>query len=106
MISGSRAIAAILAAVAVGLVAGCKTGEPTSPGASGRRSLAASPTNVASLTEVVTRNPRDPQAYNMRGSVLGQAGRPQEALADFNKAIASIRITPRPMPIAGWSTGR
>src|ERR1700682_1255130 len=48
----------------------------------------ASPTNIASLTDVVTRNPTDPQAYNMRGTVLGQAGRPQDALADFNKAIS------------------
>ena len=32
--------------------------------------------------------PNDPQAYNMRGSVFGQAGRNDEALADFNKAIS------------------
>src|SRR5436305_40290 len=34
------------------------------------------------------RNPNDAQAYNMRGSVLGRAGRTQEALADFDRAIA------------------
>src|SRR5256885_1640536 len=49
---------------------------------------AATPTNIASLTEVVQRNPNDAQAYNMRGSVLGRAGRNQEALADFDRAIA------------------
>ena len=49
---------------------------------------AASPANIASLTEVIQRNPNDAQAYNMRGSVLGRAGRNQEALADFDKAIA------------------
>src|SRR5258708_32051964 len=49
---------------------------------------AATPTNLASLTEVVQRNPNDAQAYNMRGSVLGRAGRNQEALADFDRAIA------------------
>ena len=49
---------------------------------------ASSPANIASLTEVVQRNPRDPQAYNMRGSVFGQAGRFSEALADFDQAIA------------------
>src|SRR5215470_11222519 len=49
---------------------------------------AASPTNIASLTDVVQHNPNDPQAYNMRGSVLGEGGRTQEALADFNKAIS------------------
>src|SRR5262249_45825977 len=48
---------------------------------------AASPANIASLTEVVTRNPNDAQAYNVRGSVLGRAGRNQEALADFNRAV-------------------
>ena len=48
---------------------------------------ATSPANIASLTDVVARNPQDPQAYNMRGSVLGQAGRHAEALADFDKAI-------------------
>ena len=46
-----------------------------------------SPANIASLTEVVQRNPNDAQAYNVRGTVLGRAGRNQEALADFNRAI-------------------
>jgi len=49
---------------------------------------AASPANLASLTDVLNKNPSDPQAYNMRGSVLGQSGRYQEALTDFEKAIA------------------
>ena len=83
---GRRSAAALVAAVAL---AGCLPGEPTTPGASNDDiTNSVSPTNVASLTEVVTRNPRDPQAYNMRGSVLGQAGRYQEALADFNTAIS------------------
>src|SRR5439155_12515878 len=47
----------------------------------------ASPANIASLTEVVQRNPNDAQAYNMRGTVLGRANRNQEALADFDRAI-------------------
>ena len=47
----------------------------------------ATPANIASLSEVIQRNPNDAQAYNMRGSVLGRAGRNQEALADFNRAI-------------------
>ena len=50
--------------------------------------VAATSTNIASLTEVVQRNPSDPQAYNVRGAVLGRAGRNEEALADFNKALA------------------
>ncbi|NJN96831.1 MAG: tetratricopeptide repeat protein, partial [Anaerolineales bacterium] len=49
---------------------------------------AASPANLASLTDVLSKNPNDPQAYNMRGSVLGQSGRYQEAITDFDKAIA------------------
>ena len=74
------------------LLAGCSTTALT-PGAnavpeSEETQFAASPANIASLTEVVQRNPGDPQAYNMRGSVLGLAGRPEEALADFNKAIS------------------
>src|SRR6266850_6935178 len=49
---------------------------------------AATPANIASLSEVVQRNPNDAQAFNMRGSALGRAGRNQEALADFDRAIA------------------
>jgi tetratricopeptide (TPR) repeat protein len=47
----------------------------------------ASPANLASLSNVVQRNPNDPQAYNMRGSVLGRARRYDEAIVDFTKAI-------------------
>lgn len=50
--------------------------------------MVASPANIASLTDVIQRNPNDPQSYNVRGTVLGRAGRHQEALADFNKAIS------------------
>src|SRR5687768_2448801 len=52
----------------------------------------ASPTNIASLSDVIRRNPNDPQAFNMRGSVYGRAARYQEALEDFNQAI---RIDPK-----------
>src|SRR5215472_11628749 len=47
-----------------------------------------SSSNIASLSETIKNNPNDPQAYNMRGTVLAQAGKPDEALADFNKAIS------------------
>src|ERR1700753_319109 len=47
-----------------------------------------SSSNIASLTETIKNNPNDPQAYNMRGGVLAQAGKTDDALADFNKAIA------------------
>src|SRR5436190_12269029 len=74
------------------LLSGCST-MALMPGAnaipeSEETQLAASPANIASLTEVVQRNPNDPQAYNMRGSVLGLAARHEEALTDFNKAIS------------------
>src|SRR6204780_1910066 len=44
--------------------------------------------NISSLGETIKNNPDNPQAYNMRGSVLGEAGKTEEALADFNKAIS------------------
>jgi hypothetical protein len=34
-----------------------------------------SSSNIGSLTEAIKNNPNDPQAYNMRGSVLAQAGK-------------------------------
>ena len=49
---------------------------------------ATSQSNLTSLSEVVEKHPDDPQAYNMRGSVYGEAGRNEQALADFNKAIS------------------
>src|SRR5665213_2353764 len=69
-------------------LAGCQTvtGSPTTEAEDNL--LAASPANIASLTGVVQSNPTDPQAYNMRGSVFGQAGRNDEALTDFNKAVS------------------
>src|SRR5262245_40529207 len=82
----SCAVAAIAASC---VLAGCQhtnLGTPTAETEDSR--VAASPANIDSLTDVVTRNPNDPQAYNVRGSVYGQGGRNQEALADFNKALS------------------
>jgi tetratricopeptide (TPR) repeat protein len=91
--SGRRPVSPGLAAVvalSMGLVvAGC-VGSPTSPvqlSETEGEALAASNTNIASLTDVIRRNPNDPQAYNLRGSVYGRDGRQQEALADFNRAL-------------------
>src|SRR5258708_39663219 len=50
-------------------------------------SIAAS-TSVAALTESIKNNPNDPQTYNTRGLALAQAGKLDDALADFNKAIS------------------
>src|SRR5687767_7402666 len=43
--------------------------------------------NIASLTAVIERNPRDPEAFNVRGSAYGRGGRYKEALEDFNSAV-------------------
>src|SRR5262249_55995904 len=50
--------------------------------------IAPSQSNLASLSEVIQKHPDDPQAYNMRGSVLADAGNADAALSDFNKAIS------------------
>ncbi|MEA2934375.1 MAG: hypothetical protein QOD74_1021 [Variibacter sp.] len=81
--------AAIFAALAASLaLAGCNTlaNAPTTP--PDETQMVASPSNIASLTEVIQGNPNDPQAYNVRGTVLGRANRNQEAITDFNKAIS------------------
>ena len=72
------------------LLAGCSSDaflSTTMPEAQ-EAAAATSEANLASLTSVVERNPNDPQAYNTRGSVYGQAGRYEQALADFDKAIS------------------
>ena len=43
--------------------------------------------NIASLTDVVKRNPNSPEAYNTRGAAYARAGRYQEAVTDFSQAI-------------------
>ena len=48
--------------------------------------------NIASLTQVVERNPRNAEAYNVRGSAYGRSGQYKQALEDFNTAI---KLNPR-----------
>src|SRR5689334_5631785 len=43
--------------------------------------------NIASLSDVVARNPNDPQAYNTRGAAYARVGRYREAIQDFDKAV-------------------
>ena len=43
--------------------------------------------NIASLTDVVKRNPNSPEPYNTRGAAYARAGRYQEAVNDFSQAI-------------------
>ena len=45
--------------------------------------------NISSLSQVVARNPRDPEGYNVRGSAYGRAGQYSAALQDFNTAIGA-----------------
>lgn len=59
---------------------------PSSPEPEPTRLTSAS--NIGSLSETIKNNPNDPQAYNMRGAALAQAGKSEEALLDFNKAIS------------------
>jgi tetratricopeptide (TPR) repeat protein len=85
---GSRASAAT-ALIAI-MLGGCSIplGSLTPPTEREEPPLSAASSNIASLTETIKNNPNDPQAYNMRGSVLAQAGKSEEALVDFNKAIS------------------
>ena len=69
LLSGAAMLAAC-SATTLNLGIGSSSAPPVDPEAQ-----AASPANIASLTEVVQRNPNDAQAYNMRGSVLGRSGR-------------------------------
>ena len=43
--------------------------------------------NIASLTDVIERNPRDAEAYNTRGVVYAKLGRYSNAIDDFSHAI-------------------
>jgi hypothetical protein len=72
--AGDR-LARIVALVATAALAGCQTVGSSQTSEVEDNQFAASPANIASLTGVVQRNPNDPQAYNMRGSVFGQSGR-------------------------------
>jgi tetratricopeptide (TPR) repeat protein len=81
-----------LAACALALAGCSSTGGTgvvgaTTGGDDTESSYLGSTANLASLGDVVQRNPNDPQAYNMRGTVLARTGRRQEAMADFSRAI-------------------
>src|SRR5579863_3954877 len=50
-------------------------------------SSGASAANIASLSDVIQRNPNDSFAYNTRGAAYAKTGRYQNAIDDFTKAI-------------------
>ena len=92
----SRAISARLIAMPlvmlVGLgLAGCETAG--SVGSVGLGVAEVTPrsnetsVNIASLSDVVSRNPRDPEAYNTRGAAYARQGDFDKAVADFTKAV-------------------
>jgi tetratricopeptide (TPR) repeat protein len=89
---GARVTAlAALAAVAMG-VAGCSFNlssldPPSAPEKEDPPQVTPS-SDSGSLAETVKSTPTDPQAFNARGLVLAQAGKNEQALADFNKAIS------------------
>ena len=76
------AVGSVLLAAALAL-AGCATmGNPPASDVDSPLD-ATSQSNLTSLGEVIEKHPDDPQAYNMRGSVYGEAGRNADALVDF-----------------------
>ena len=84
----ASAAPAAVCAVAVLALAGCATFSGPSASDNDTALYATSQSNLTSLSEVIEKHPEDPQAYNMRGAVYGEAGRNDEALADFSKAIS------------------
>ncbi len=71
----------------LGALAGCQTAEVANQLALKQAAQAEQKNNIASLTEVIKKNPNDANALNLRGSAYGQAGEYQKALADFNAAL-------------------
>ena len=53
----------------------------------GEAAQASNTGNIASLTEVIERNPRDPAAYNTRGVVYAKLGQYSNAIEDFTHTI-------------------
>src|SRR5690606_28152292 len=70
-------------------LAGCtSTGSRSSATAAGEiDSSTGSEVNISSLSSVVSQNPSDASAYNVRGTAYGKAGKLRQAIADFDKAI-------------------
>ena len=77
---------AVSAGLSALLGAGCSIMSPSSPEPEPTPLTSAS--GIDSLSETIKNNPNDLHAYNMRGAALAQAGKSEEALLDFNKAIS------------------
>lgn len=95
----TRLRGALAALTALGLgaaLAGCDTVGGARNGLSGAAPQiaevapddpAAASANIASLTEVINRNPGSAEAYLTRGNAFARNGRMGEAIADFSQAI-------------------
>src|SRR5580704_13606628 len=70
-----------LALLGILALAGCASFSGLASSEQDDTALTPSQSNLASLSAVVEKHPEDPQAYNVRGSVLAEAGRTEEALA-------------------------
>ena len=87
----ARAVLAVAAALAVaacgetfgGMAPGARVAETEADAAA----QASSAGNLASLTQIIERNPQDPASYNTRGVVYAKLGRYSSAVADFSHAI-------------------
>jgi Tfp pilus assembly protein PilF len=88
---GSRRGALVVVAAALAL-AGCENvglgARPTGNVAEVEVDASgASAANIASLSDVIQRNPNDSVAYNTRGAAYAKTGRYQSAIDDFTRAI-------------------
>ena len=72
---------------ACAIVAGCSSVDKTALSDSSTKVLGAKG-NIASLTEVINRNPNDPNALNLRGTAYAQSKKYKLALRDFSSAIS------------------
>ena len=84
-----RALAAGGVFLAVVALAACETSQTSEQRAADQL---ANPTadqknNIASLSAVLAKNPRDANALNLRGTAFGQAGEYEKAIVDFSTAI-------------------
>ena len=86
----SRVMAICLTLSAGGFLAACQSTSTTDLIRVEREQ--GSEENIASLSSVIAANPRDPEAYNVRGSAYGRAGQFRSALEDFDQAI---QLNPR-----------
>lgn len=69
-------------------LAGCQASQvPQEVALRQQEAAAGQENNIESLTQVIEQNPRDANAYNLRGTAYGQIGDYQKAMDDFNTAL-------------------